>query len=121
MSLPRGEDTLEKAKELRKNATPQEQRLWHCFFKKYPIKFYRQKPIGKYIVDFYCKKAMLVVELDGGQHLEPRSLEWDQKRTKYLESLGLMVVRYGNNQIDREFRNVCEDIDRLVRRRTGAV
>ena len=65
MSFPYRRDLTEKARALRKNATPQENRLWYRFLRKYPLRFTRQKPIGSYIADFYCRKANLVIELDG--------------------------------------------------------
>lgn len=77
MSFPYRRGLTEKARALRKNATPQENRLWYQFLRKYPLRFTRQKPIGSYIVDFYCRKANLVIELDGGRHFEDGSREYD--------------------------------------------
>ena len=72
------------AKKLRKNMTDCERKLWYEFLRSYPLRFQRQKVIGKYIADFYCAKAGLVVELDGGEHYEPEQIEYDAERTKYL-------------------------------------
>ena len=69
-----------------------------------------------YIVDFYCAKAKLVIELDGSQHYEPSEIEHDRLRSLYLESLGLKVIRIPNNEISRNFRGVCEYIDMEVKK-----
>ena len=100
---------------LRKNQTKEESLLWYRFLKKYPYPFRRQYVIGDYIVDFYCHKAHLVIELDGSGHFEPEQKEKDKKRTKYLESLGLKVLRFTNLEVNRSFRQVCEEIDRCVK------
>ena len=102
------------AKVLRKNMTPWERKLWYDFLKNYPVRFQRQKAIGNYITDFYCAKARLVVELDGGGHYTAQKTEKDQLRTKELESMNLTVVRICNLDIDRNFRGVCEYIDLAV-------
>ena len=99
------------AKELRKNMTPWERKLWYEYLRAYPIRFQRQKAIGNYIVDFYCAKACLVVELDGGDHYTPAQMKSDAVRTEYLESVGLKVVRICNMDVDRNFRGVCEFLD----------
>ena len=103
------------AKELRKNMTPWERKLWYDFLRYYPVRFQRQKAIGNYIVDFYCAKARLVIELDGGGHYTPEQIRKDELRTKDLESMNLMVVRICNLDIDRNFRGVCEYIDLTVK------
>ncbi len=103
------------AKVLRKNMTPWERKLWYDFLKDYPVRFQRQKAIGNYIVDFYCAKASLVLELDGGGHYTTKQAEKDQIRTKALEAMNLKVVRICNLDIDRNFRGVCEYIDLAVK------
>ena len=102
------------AKELRKNMTPEEKHLWYDLLRTYPVKFSRQKVIGNYIVDFYCAKANLVIELDGSHHGLEKETEKDEKRTEYLESLGLEVVRIPNYEIRDNFLYVCRYIDSLV-------
>lgn len=72
--------------------------------------FYRQKPIGSYIVDFYCYKAKLVVEVDGGQHLEKESIEYDKSRDEYIESIGLKVLRFTNTEVLANIDGVIEII-----------
>lgn len=103
------------AKALRKNMTPWERKLWYEFLRSYPLHFYRQKSIGNYIVDFYCAKAELVIELDGGGHYTAEQAKKDELRTKELESMNLTVLRICNLDIDRNFRGVCEQIDMKVK------
>ncbi len=104
------------AKALRKNMTPWERKLWYDFLRSYPVRFQRQKAIGNYIVDFYCAKAGLVLELDGGGHYTAKQAEKDEVRTRELESMNLKVVRICNLDIDRNFRGVCEYIDLAVKK-----
>ncbi len=104
------------AKTLRKNMTPWERKLWYEFLRDYPIRFQRQKAIGNYIVDFYCAKAKLVVELDGGGHYINEQSAYDSERTLQLESMDLKVLRICNLDIDRNFYGACEHIDLEVRK-----
>lgn len=104
------------ARVLRKNMTPWERKLWYEFLRNYPIRFQRQKAIGNYIADFYCAKARLVVELDGGRHYTPEQIEKDKVRTKELEGMNLTILRICNLDIDRNFRGVCEYIDSAVKK-----
>ena len=104
------------AKTLRKNMTPWERKLWYDFLRYYPVRFQRQKAIGNYIVDFYCAKARLVIELDGGGHYTAEQARKDEMRTKDLESMNLTIVRICNLDIDRNFSGVCENIDLTVKR-----
>lgn len=104
------------AKALRKNMTPWERKLWYEFLRSYPIRFYRQKPIRNYIVDFYCPKARLIIELDGGGHYTPQQMDADATRTAELMKMDLRVVRICNLDIDRNFRGVCEFLDMEVRK-----
>ena len=103
------------AKTLRKNMTPWERKLWYEFLRDYPVRFQRQKAIGNYIVDFYCAKTRLVIELDGGGHYTTQQAEKDAFRTKELEGMELTVLRICNSDIDRNFRGVCEYIDLAVK------
>jgi very-short-patch-repair endonuclease len=107
------------AKQLRKDMTPWERKLWYCFLKDYPIRFQRQKCIDNYIVDFYCFKAKLVIELDGGGHYEPIQKQKDDERTKVLKSYGLKVLRFCNLDIDKNFYGVCTVIEREVQGRVA--
>ena len=105
------------SQKLRKNQTKEEALLWYNFLRKYPVQFRRQYVIGEFIVDFYCHKAKLVIELDGSGHYEPDVMQKDQKRTEYLESLGLFVLRFTNLDIHKNFYNVCEKINMTTQRR----
>lgn len=110
MSLPRNSKLLENARQLRKEMTKEERHLWYDFLKDYPAKFYKQKIVGNYIVDFYCEKAKLAVELDGSQHYEEAGQEYDRIRTEYLRGLGIRVLRFSNQDIKQNFRGVCDTI-----------
>lgn len=105
------------AKTLRKTMTPWERKLWYQFLRGYPIRFQRQKAIGNYIADFYCAKARLVVEVDGGGHYNSEQAEKDIVRTADLESMNLKVLRFSNLDIDRDFSGICECIDRETQKR----
>ena len=102
------------AKALRENMTPWERKLWYDFLRNYPVRFQRQKAIGNYIADFYCAKARLIIELDGGGHYTPEQTEKDEQRTNELNAMNLTVVRICNLDIDRNFYGVCAYIDRWV-------
>ena len=104
------------AKTLRKNMTPWERKLWYDFLRHYPVRFQRQKAIGNYIADFYCAKAGLIIELDGGGHYTPEQLKKDSNRTAELERMNLRVLRICNMDIDHNFTGVCAYIDLAVMR-----
>ena len=120
MSLSYDAKLIDRAKALRKDPTPQERRLWYDFLRAYPVRFQRQRVIDSYIVDFYCHKARLVIEIDGSQHYEPQEQEYDAQRTAALEKQGLLVIRFSNREINLQFQAVCEKIDQLVREMTAA-
>ena len=110
---------LRRSQKLRREMTKEERHLWYDFLKSYPVQFKRQQPIGTYIVDFYCYKAKLVVELDGSQHCEPTGIEYDGRRTAFLQEKGLYVLRISNLDVMRNFVGVCENIDKAVCDRMG--
>ena len=103
------------AKKLRSNMTKEERHLWYDFLRSYPVKFLRQKILGKYIVDFFCAEAKLIVELDGSQHYEEKEIKYDAERTTYLEQYGIRVLRIPNNEVNRNFAGICEHIDLAVK------
>ncbi len=109
------------ARTLRSGMTDCEQRLWSSLRRKQVlgVQFYRQKPVGDYIVDFYAPKANLVVEVDGSQHLEPAQIDHDRRRTAFLESQGLRVLRFDNRQVLQELDSVMEAIYRVMAEETG--
>ena len=100
--------------------TREERHLWYDFLKTYPVQFHRQYSFENYIVDFYCPKARLILELDGSQHCESAGMEYDRRRTAFLESKGLYVLRISNLDVMRQFRGVCAMIDLAVQDRLGA-
>ena len=108
------------SQELRKNQTKEENLLWYRFLRCHPYQFRRQYKIGSYIVDFYCHKAKLVIELDGSQHYDPTHQVQDAVRTQYLESQGLKVLRFSNLDVMRQFKNVCEAIEQAIQERTAS-
>ena len=102
------------AKTLRKTMTKEDRRQWYDCLKLLPVTVHRQKVIGRYIVDFYCASAGIVIELDGSQHYEEVAMEADRERDAYLNSLGLTVLRYTNLDVNRKFKEVCEDVYRQI-------
>ena len=105
------------AKALRKHMTREERHLWFDFLRDYPIKILRQKRIAGYIVDFYCAKAKLVIEIDGSQHCEEQDKKYDELRTRKLESLGLKVIRISNFDVWLKFTPVKEWIHKVIQER----
>ena len=103
------------ANELRKNMTKEEKHLWYDFLKDYPVRFSRQKIIGKYIVDFYSSQAKMIIELDGSQHFEKKGQKYDSKRDEYLKEYGLRIIRIPNNEINENFYNICEYLDNEIK------
>lgn len=108
-------DNVAIARKLRKDMTREERKLWYDCLRNLPIRFYRQKPIGNYIADFYCPKLKLVIELDGSQHYQDKGIVYDTERTKELSKYKeIKVLRIPNNQIDQNFNGVCEYIYAMV-------
>ena len=108
---------LPAARMLRKTMTPEERHLWYDFLCSYPVRFARQKMLGRYITDFYCARARLVLELDGSGHDTEEGRAYDEERTRFLEGYGLSVLRIRNSEIHRNFSGVCDRIDAVVRER----
>ena len=106
--------TYERARALRKELTPAEWKLWSVLRsnKLHGVSFRRQHAIGNYIVDFVSIKEKLIIELDGSQYLE--QTEYDEERTKYLESQGYQVVRFWNDQIEKEMDGVVCAIEVML-------
>ena len=101
----------DQARVLRRSMTKEERHLWYDFLSSYPVRFRRQRPVGEYIVDFYCPKAKLVIELDGNEHFTGAGRRYDTRRTEYLESLGLKVLRFPDWDVVKNFDRVCSHID----------
>ena len=108
----------DRARELRKNMTRQEKHLWYDFLRNYPVKVYRQRVIERFIADFYCSAAKLVIELDGRQHYAKDIYEYDKARTEAIERYGIEVIRFSNEDIDKNFDAVCKMIDKIIKDRT---
>ena len=104
------------ARNLRKNATIQERRLWNLLKNRQfcNLKFKRQQPVGDYIVDFICKEAKIIIEIDGGQHNEPKNIEYDKTRTEFLNSLGYKVIRFWNNEIYENIDGVLLQLNKEI-------
>ena len=115
--FPYDKDMTGIAQLLRHQATPEEKQLWYHFLKDYPVQFRRQKPFGRYVLDFYCAKACLGIELDGSQHFSPEGLTYDENRTVYLNEQGIQILRFTNHEINTQFQAVCQTIDLTVKDR----
>ena len=104
------------ARILRKNQTPQEEKMWQLLrnHRYKNLAFKRQQPIGQYIVDFVCKEKKIIIEIDGGQHNEIETLEYDKERTLYLKSRGYTLIRFWNNDIDKNIEGVFIEIDKYL-------
>ena len=114
----RNPDLTPNAKALRRDMTPEEKHLWYDFLRTYAARFQRQKVLGRYIADFYCAEAKLVVEVDGSEHDEPEAKRYDRRRTAFLaREFGLEVLRFNDAEITRHFNEVCETIHVVVQRR----
>ncbi len=110
--LPYNRNLKQYSRQLRENMTDAERNLWAKIRMKQlkGYQFYRQKPIGDYIVDFYCPKAKLVIEVDGSQHFSDEMTEDDKIRDEYINSLGLKVLRFTNTDILTHIDGVVESI-----------
>ena len=102
------------AKMLRKNMTKEERHLWYDYLRTHPARFSRQKVLGRYVADFYSAQAKLVIELDGGGHYTEEAKQYDEERTAFLKAYGLTVIRIPNNEVNSNFRGICDYIDLRV-------
>ena len=109
-------DLVERARLLRKAMTYEERKLWYLFLYRHYVKWYRQRVMGNFILDFYCAKAHLAIEIDGGQHYTKQGIAYDEERSQYLLKFEVNVVRYSNDDIKKRFDEVCKDIDRKVKK-----
>ena len=109
MERKHNREIIPNARNLRKNMTKEEKHLWYDFLRNYKMKIYRQKILGKYIADFYCAKAKLVIEIDGSQHFNDEGERKDYERTKFLEKYDLMIVRIPNNEINKKVKDYSEE------------
>ncbi len=109
--LPYNPQLVERARAMRKNPTPAEQKLWVGFLRTFKPRFLRQRPIDNYIVDFYCAQLKLVIEIDGDIHFTDDGLAYDQARSHILEGYGLKVMRFTNTEVLENFDAVCATIE----------
>ena len=114
MSLEYNKKNIVLAKQLRSNATKEENHLWHDFLSKHKVRFQRQKAIDNFIADFYCHKARLVIEIDGSQHYSEEGKARDEFRTEILQEYNLTVIRFTNFQVNENFDGVCVYIDKVI-------
>jgi len=107
----------DKRRALRRDATPQEIILWSRLrgARIFDVKFRRQYGVGSYVVDFYCIERKVVVEIDGSQHFEVEALEYDKRRTDFLEQYGCRVLRFTNSDINTNLDGVLQIIGEELR------
>ena len=105
------------AKKSRRNQTDEERKVWYNYLNKVKPRFHRQRVIGNYIVDFYCPKLRVIIEIDGYQHYYEENKEYDKKRTQYLESLGFVVLRFDNTQVNKDFESIKFEIKEFCEQR----
>ncbi|MEG5028368.1 endonuclease domain-containing protein [Microcoleus sp. AT8-B1] len=108
--LPYNPKLIPIAKQLRKNPTPSEKKLWQDFLRNFPFRVLRQRPIDIFIVDFYCAALLLVIEIDGESHFTEQGKLYDAERTGILEGYGLKVVRFTNVEVLQSFDGVCGEL-----------
>ena len=111
--LPYNPQLIAQTREMRKNPTPAEKKLWYEYLRAYKPRFLRQRPIDNYIVDFYCAQRKLVIEIDGDSHFTDEGIEYDQARTHILEGYGLRVMRFTNKEVLENFDAVCAAIEEI--------
>ena len=114
MDYKHNKEIIPLAKTLRKNMTKEEKHLWYDYLKKCPVRFSRQKVLGKYIADFYSAEAKIVIELDGAQHFEEENRIYDEKRTEFLEQYDLKIIRIPNGEINTNFEGICRYLDKQI-------
>ncbi|WP_414575888.1 endonuclease domain-containing protein [Anabaena sp. CCY 9402-a] len=112
--LPYNPKLVERAKELRKNMTLAEKKLWYKYLRDFQFRIFRQRPIDHFIVDFYCPTLQVVIEIDGDSHFTDEGQDYDLERTRILEGYGLKIIRFTNSQVLHQFDSVCEEIQGLV-------
>jgi len=114
--LPYNRNLKQHSRQLRKNMTDAERHLWAKIRMKQlkGYQFYRQKPIGDYIVDFFCPMAKLVIEIDGSHHLVGETIEYDRIRDDYLSSLGLRALRFSNSDVMTHIEGVVKRIEEKI-------
>jgi very-short-patch-repair endonuclease len=108
--LPYDHNLIELARQMRKNPTPAERKLWEEYLDDLPVKILRQKPIDRFIVDFYCASVKLAIELDGQQHYTEEGMIYDTERSAVLAGYGIKVIRFSNQDVMNDFDRICKQI-----------
>lgn len=109
---------LSRAREMRQPQTPAEATLWQNLRNRnLKYKFRRQHPIDRFIIDFYCAEAKLLIEIDGDSHLQKEQIEYDEARTEYLEELGYKLIRFTNDDVRYNIHAVVDEIVRVIESR----
>ena len=117
MRMPYNKKLIANAKKLRNEMTEEEDKLWYQYLSRYPVRFLRQKVIANYILDFYCAKYKLGIEVDGGQHQTEQGIGHDNARTELLNAYGIEIIRFTNDQVRTRFNQICRLIDEKVSER----
>ena len=111
---PYNKQLTPRAQALRGRMTDAEKKLWYQFLRHQSVRWLRQRPIGQFIVDFYCASSKLVIEVDGSQHPTPEGLAKDAQRTAALEQFGIRVIRFKNHEVLTNFAAVCQQIQTIT-------
>ena len=111
--LPTNENLKKYAVEMRKNQTDEEKKVWYQILKGRTPKFHRQRVIGNYIVDFYCPQLRLAIEIDGYQHFYEENINYDNKRTEYIESQDIYILRFENTEVNKDIEYVRHIINTI--------
>jgi len=112
--LPYNPDLKERARELRKNMTEPERKIWYEYLRNFKYQVLRQKPLDNYIVDFYCPELKIVIEIDGDTHFTEEGKVYDEERTRILEGYGLKIIRFLNTDIMRNLAGVVQEIEKEI-------
>ena len=115
--VPKDSRMTPRARELRREMTPEERHLWFDFLRDYPVRFRRQRVIESFIADFYCSSALLVIEIDGSQHFTSQGMAYDQERSAIFQTYGIEVLRFTNREVNAQFEDVCRRIDHVTKER----
>lgn len=112
--LPYNPKLVQRAKDLRKNMTLAEKRIWYDYFRNFKFRVLKQRPIDHFIVDFYCHELKLVIEIDGDSHFTDEGKAYDKLRTQVLEGYGLKVLRFTNDEVLNNFEGVCRQVEEMI-------
>jgi very-short-patch-repair endonuclease len=108
--LPYDHHLIELARQMRKNPTLAERKLWYEYLRHLPIRVMRQRPIDRFIVDFYCAREKIAIEVDGAQHYTDKGLAYDEERSAILAGYEIQVIRFTNHEVMNDFDGVCQQI-----------